>query len=144
MIENRLIWVDPRILDKKVQKLAAKLEANRKKYIEPLTYELGVLETMLKKRKPFKNGDLVTDGESYIKIGYVIEPTWTQQNNYGSKEYEYCNCSFYKAEGSKVWPFTRQNNICHSWFKEYGHLQDFRLVDPKFIDKILFDLLITK
>ena len=141
---NRLIWVDPRILDEKVRKLKAKLEANKKKYIEPLTYELGVLETMLKKRKPFKQGDLVTDGYSYIKIGYVIEPTWTIYKTHGSKEYEYCNCSFYRAEGSKVWPFICHNTICHSWFKEYGHLHDFRLVDPKFIDKTLFDLLIPK
>ena len=141
---NRLIWVDPRILNEKVRKLEAKLAANKKKYIDPLTYELGVLETMLKKRKPFKQGDLVTDGYSYIKIGWVRDPTWTAENSHGSKNYEYRDCSFYRAEGSKVSPFTHQNNICHSWFKECGHLENFRLVDPMFINKILFDLLITK
>jgi hypothetical protein len=139
-------YQNPDIIKKKQAKLQERLDNLKQEKIEPIQRELSVLSRALEQRKPFESGDILTDGETIIQIGYVLAPNWTPTNNYGRKDYEYNDCSYFQSnKNSEVWPILNGwGQIPAMWFSKGNHLEKFIKVNKSFFDKKILEKLEIK
>lgn len=84
----------------------------------------------------YKPGTIITDGENFIRIGYVFEPSWTPNNNYGNKDYAYWDCSCVINEKSKVYDkhsylFIRIQNEKEKSTKKFDSIPNLWIQDLK-------------
>lgn len=92
----------------------------------------------MRREVKYKAGTILTDGKHLIKIGSAHRPTWTMENNHGSKWTEYTECVTYPKDlfinGIKTVQDKYSNSIPGLWFQEGYHLWSFFIIDKKLLN----------
>lgn len=94
---------------------------------------------MMRDRK-FKANQYLTDGESVIYIGEVRKPTWTPDNNYGTKDQSLIYCGTYPKElrtegGALVIQKGFFREIHSLWLQEGYSLQHFKIINKSLLSE---------
>lgn len=132
------ILIERKLDNKEVQEALTDL------YRDPELLKIMNGDIFVGRHKPkeieYKEETILTDGNGFIRIGYLFRKDWSPSNNYGRKRTDYWNCTHYpKSENNEYYLngemiySGKPGDLPGLWLQEGYSLGNFRPINKKLI-----------